>query len=76
MHRDIVREAEIVEDFGADWRGRFAEMACCVADPDLCDENEEEEEEELPETLREPVTLPSASQLLRECLAQDEEEDP
>jgi hypothetical protein len=68
MHRDFVREAEIQDEFDQSWRGRLAEMACCVADPDEAgdEEGELETDEELPDTLREPETQPSPSQLMRE----------
>jgi len=55
MHRDFIREAEIDEDFFEKRRGELAEMACCVADPDLCGPANDGDDEDLPETLREPA---------------------
>jgi hypothetical protein len=61
MHRDLIREAEIAEDEPPQLRGEMV----CVADPDACGDDDED----MPDTIPEPITLPSPSQQVRESQA-------
>lgn len=73
MHRDFIREAEIQEEELVFELPHLRGEMACVADPDACGDSDVHEDdaerhdsgdddEDLPETLKEPITLPSPSQ--------------
>jgi len=74
MHRDFIREAEIHEEELAFELPHLRGEMACVADPDACGDSDvyeddaerhddaSDDDEDLPETLKEPITLPSPSQ--------------